>query len=54
MEVVEQAGTSIAFPTRTVHLGGETVDVLRALGGTDDGRGADGRVVEAGGPPGGG
>jgi MscS family membrane protein len=50
MEVVERAGTSIAFPTRTVHLGGETVDVLRALGGTDDGRGADGRVDEAGGP----
>ena len=47
MEVVERAGTSIAFPTRTVHLGGETVDVLRALGGTEDGRGADGRGAEA-------
>ena len=59
MEVVEHAGTSIAFPTRTVHLGGETVDVLRALGGTEDGRGADGRGAEArdvgaGGPPRGG
>ena len=32
MEIVERAGTSIAFPTRTVHFGGETVDALRSLG----------------------
>ena len=47
MEVVERAGTSIAFPTRTVHLGDETVDVLRSLGAAGDGRGADGRGVAA-------
>jgi MscS family membrane protein len=35
MEVVERSGTSIAFPTRTVHLGAETVDALRALGATE-------------------
>jgi MscS family membrane protein len=35
MEVVEQAGTSIAYPTRTLHLGGETVDALRSLGGRE-------------------
>ena len=32
MEIVERAGTSIAFPTRTLHLGDETVDALRSLG----------------------
>jgi len=37
MEVVERSGTSIAFPTRTVHLGAETVDALRALGATEPG-----------------
>ena len=35
MEIVEQAGTSIAYPTRTLHLGGETVDALRSLGGRE-------------------
>jgi MscS family membrane protein len=37
MEIVERAGTSIAFPTRTVHLGGEAVDALQALARSGDG-----------------
>lgn len=37
MEVVERAGTSIAFPTRTVHLGGDAVDALHALARSGDG-----------------
>jgi MscS family membrane protein len=32
MEVVDRAGTSIAFPTRTLHFGEEAVDALRAVG----------------------
>jgi MscS family membrane protein len=40
MEVVERAGTSIAFPTRTVHLGGEAVDALQALASARSGAGA--------------
>jgi MscS family membrane protein len=40
MEVVERAGTSIAFPTRTVHLGGEAVDALQALASARSGDGA--------------
>jgi MscS family membrane protein len=40
MEVVERAGTSIAFPTRTVHLGGEAVNALQALAAARSGDGA--------------
>jgi MscS family membrane protein len=43
MEVVERAGTSIAFPTRTVHLGGEAVDALHALARSGDGASASSR-----------
>jgi MscS family membrane protein len=47
MEVVERAGTSIAFPTRTVHLGEEAVEALRgAVRGSREGDG-NGSAVEA-------
>ena len=47
MDVVERAGTSIAFPTRTVHLGGEAVDALRAVSrGSREGDG-NGSAVDA-------
>jgi MscS family membrane protein len=42
MDVVERAGTSIAFPTRTINLGAESLDALRsrvrAGGGKSDGQ----------------
>jgi MscS family membrane protein len=37
MEVVEGAGTSIAFPTRTVHFAGDAADALQALARSGDG-----------------
>jgi MscS family membrane protein len=40
MDVVEKAGTSIAFPTRTIHFASESIDALKTRTASDN---ADGR-----------